>query len=105
MLFRSTPPELKKMIQSIRDVEKALGDGKKRVLDVENELRNFAVRRIQAIKNIKKGDKLVEGYNIDVLRPGKRTRGAEARFLPKIIGKISNRAIKSGDGIRLQDCN
>ena len=51
--FALTPPELKKMIQSIRDVEKALGDGKKRVLDVENELRNFAVRRIQAIKNIK----------------------------------------------------
>lgn len=102
--FALDPPELKRMIQSIRDAQKSFGDGKKRILDVEKELRDFAVRSIQAIKDIKKGDKFVEGYNIDILRPGKRSRGAEARFLPKIIGKTSNKPIKLGNGVRLQDC-
>lgn len=102
--FALDPLELKKMIQSIRDAQKSFGDGKKCILDVEKELRGFAVRSIQAIKDIKKGDKFVEGYNIDTLRPGKRSRGAEARFLPKIIGKTSNKPIKLGNGVRLQDC-
>ncbi|NDB63247.1 MAG: N-acylneuraminate-9-phosphate synthase [Nitrosopumilaceae archaeon] len=102
--FALDPLELKKMIQSIRDAQKSFGDGKKRILDVEEELRGFAVRSIQAIKDIKKGDKFVEGYNIDILRPGKRSRGAEARLLPKIIGKTSNKPIKLGNGVRLQDC-
>ena len=102
--FALTPSELKKMVQSIRDTQKIFGDNKKHILDVEIELRNFAVRRVQAVKDIKKGDMFVEAYNIDVLRPGKRTKGADARFLPKIIGKICNRSIKLGEGVRLQDC-
>lgn len=102
--FALIPSELKKMIQSIRDAQKTFGDGEKHVLDVERELRDFAVRRIQAIKDIKKGEKFVEGDNIEVLRPGKRIRGAKAKFLLKINGKTSNRSIKLGDGVRLQDC-
>ena len=102
--FALTPDELRKMIVSIRSAEKTRGDGKKRVLDVEKELREFAVRKIQAIKDIKKGETLKEGYNIDVLRPGNRTKGADARFLQKIIGKKIKRSIKLGDGIKLKDC-
>ncbi len=103
--FALTPSELKIMIENIRSAEKTFGDGKKRVLGVEKELRNFAVRRIQAIKNIKKGEKFVEGQNINILRPGKRTKGAEVRFLFKINGKKSRRTIRSGEGVRLQDCS
>lgn len=102
--FALEPSELKKMIEIIRLSEKTFGDGKKRVLDVEKELRGFAVRRIQAIKDIKKGQRFTEGHNMDVLRPGNRTKGAEARFLLKINGKKSKKTIKSGEGIRLKDC-
>ena len=102
--FALSPTELKKMVESIRMAEKTFGDGKKRVLDVETELRDFAVRRVQAISDIKKDERFVEGQNIEVLRPGKRSNGAEARFLPKIIGKIATRSIKLGEGVRLQDC-
>lgn len=102
--FALDPHELKKMIQSIRIAEMIIGDGKKRVLAVEKELRDFAVRRIQASRDIRKGERFVEGYNISTLRPGKRTKGADARFLSKIIGRKSKRAIRLGDGIRLQDC-
>lgn len=102
--FALNPPELKKMIQNIRIAEMTVGSSEKRVLDVEKELRDFAVRRIQAIKDIKKGEKFVEGYNISILRPGKRKKGAEAKLLLRIVGRKSKIAIKSGDGVRLQDC-
>ncbi|NDF35832.1 MAG: N-acylneuraminate-9-phosphate synthase [Nitrosopumilaceae archaeon] len=101
--FALEPKELKEMISAIRSAERAFGDGKKRVLNVELELRKFAVRKIQAIADIKKGDRLVEGYNIDVLRPGKRINGSEARFLTKINGKRACRAIKMSDGVTLKD--
>lgn len=103
--FALVPSELKKMVENIRLAEKTFGDGKKQVLDVERELRDFAVRKIQAIRDIKKGERLVEGHNIEVLRPGNRTKGAEARFLLKINGKKAKKAIKSGEGVRLQDCS
>ena len=101
--FALEPKELKKMIDAIRSAEKALGDGKKHVLGVEMELRKFAVRKIQAVTDIKKGDRFVEGQNIDVLRPGKRTNGADARFLSKISGKTARRAIKASEGVTLDD--
>jgi len=102
--FALIPNEFKKMVQNVRLAEKTLGDSKKHVLKVEKELRNFAVRRIQAIKDIKKGERFVEGQNIEVLRPGKRTKGAEARFLNKINGKKSKKPIKLGQGVKLEDC-
>lgn len=102
--FALIPSELKMMVDSIRIAEKTLGDGKKRVLGVEKELRDFAVRKVQAIKDIKKGEALLERVNIDVLRPGKRKRGDDARFFLKIANKNSKRNIKRGDGVRLKDC-
>ena len=65
--FALEPNELKLMINSIRNAEKAQGDGNKRVLDVEQELKQFASRSIQAIKDIKKGEELIENYNFQVL--------------------------------------
>ncbi|QLH09691.1 N-acetylneuraminate synthase family protein [Candidatus Nitrosotenuis sp. DW1] len=102
--FALTPAELKKMIEAIRSAEKTLGDSKKQILKIEVELRDFAVRRIQAIKDIKKGEKFIEGQNIDVLRPGNRTKGADARFLTKISGKKAIRSIKIGEGVKMKDC-
>ena len=102
--FALEPKELKMMIQQIRQAEKTWGTGEKRVLKEEKELREFAVRSIQAIKEIKKGEKFQESKNIEILRSGNKTRGMDARYLMKINGKISNRNIKSGEGIRLKDC-
>ena len=60
----------------------------------------FATRSIQAIKNIKKGDILEEGVNFEVLRPGKRIRGVDARFLEKVNGKKAIKNISKGNGIK-----
>ena len=69
------------------------------VLKTEKELRNFAKRSIQTICKIPKGQELIEGVNFDVLRPGKKSRGLEPRFLDSLNGKKSKTDIDDGEGI------
>ena len=71
----------------------------KQIFDEEKELREFATRSIQAIKNISKDDVLKMGENIEILRSGNRKRGMDARFIKNIEGKKVTHNIKSGDGI------
>ena len=103
-MFSLTPNELELMVKSIRKAEKVKGLEKKIILKEELELRQFATRSIQAIKDISRGDILKEGINFDVLRPGNRDRGANSRFLLDLDGKKVIRDIKAGEGIKLQDC-
>jgi N,N'-diacetyllegionaminate synthase len=97
--FALIPNELELMIKSIRSAELTKGDGEKIILDEELELRHFATRSIQAIKNISKDEILQEGINFDVLRPGNRIRGIESRFLDIVNDKRSVKDIKKGDGV------
>ena len=97
--FALTPNELKQMIDSIRNTELAYGTGKKEVLEEEVKTRKFAKRSLQAITDISKGDILELGLNFDILRPGDRIRGLDARFLFNINGKKSKLDIAKGDGI------
>ena len=97
--FALIPNELEIMVNSIRNAELTLGSGDKQILKEELELRNFATRSLQAIKTISKGDVLEEGVNFDVLRPGKRNRGLEARFLESVNGKRSKTDIDVGNGV------
>ena len=97
--FAITPQELELMVKSIRQADKTKGNGKKIILNEEQELLLFAKRRIQAIKDIRKGDILKEGFNFEVLRPGNRIRGLEPRFLDKINGAKSTKDVLKGDGI------
>jgi len=97
--FALTPNELKQMIDSIRNTELAYGTGKKEVLEEEVKTRKFAKRSLQAITDISKGDILELGINFDVLRPGDRIRGLDARFLFNINGKKSKLDVIKGDGI------
>ena len=63
------PDELKAMVSSIRNIEKALGSSEKKVTD--SERKNIAVARksIVADRNISKGEILTE-ENLTVKRPG-----------------------------------
>ena len=102
--FALNPKELNQLIKTIRESEKALGDGVKKILKQEEELRKFATRSIQAIKNIEKNEIFIEDENINILRSGNQKRGEDARFLTKFLGKKSNKKIKLGHGIFLKDC-
>jgi len=97
--FALDPNQLKQMVTAIRDCEKCLGIGKKIVHDDELELRDFAQRSIQCIKNISKGEIFKEGVNFAILRSGKRKKGMHPKFIEKLEGKSSTQNIQLGDGI------
>ena len=97
--FALNPNELKLMVQSIRKAENSVGSGIKNVLDIEKELSSFARRSIQATTKIRKGDEFVEGVNFDILRPGKKSRRIEPRFLNSLNGKKAKIDIDIGEGI------
>jgi sialic acid synthase SpsE len=101
--FALEPEELTAMVRAIRAAEQARGDGVKAVGSHETELRRFAVRAIQATRDIEPGDSLVEGDNIDVLRPGKRSIGMHPRHLDALRGRQAARHIPAGEGIRPGD--
>lgn len=63
------PNELKAMVSSIRNIEKALGDGQKKVSPSEKQNISIARKSIVAACPIKKGEVLTE-QNLTVKRPG-----------------------------------
>lgn len=63
------PSELKELVLSVRNVEKAMGDGIKRPSESEKKNIPIARKSIIAQRNIKKGEVLTES-NITVKRPG-----------------------------------
>ena len=101
--FAITADELSRLVTAVRSAESARGSGQKVVTDPEKELRNFAVRAVQARRDIRRGDELVEGGNIEVLRPGNRSRGMHPRLLHELRGRRAARDIATGDGVTEED--
>lgn len=101
--FALTPLELKEMVSAIRRTELMLGSWVKTIHPSEEELRSFARRGIQALRDIQKGDILHEGVNIDILRPGQQILGIHPKFLQKIEGKKATKMIPLGCGIQFGD--
>ncbi|MGF7400331.1 N-acetylneuraminate synthase [Thermoanaerobacterium thermosaccharolyticum] len=91
------PDELKAMVQAIRNVESALGDGIKR--PTESEIKNIAIARksIIAKRDIKKGEIFTE-ENITVKRPG---NGISPMKWFEVLGKTAVRDFKEDELIEL----
>lgn len=77
------PVELKAMVSSIRNIEKALGDGNK--IATASEIKNKAVARksLIASRNIKAGEVISE-KDINIKRPG---NGISPMRINEVIGK------------------
>lgn len=101
--FAVTPLELKALVRAVRECERALGQAKKFVLPEEKELRDYAQRAVQAVRDISKGERLSEKRNVAVLRPGKQLKGAHPKFLGRIEGRVARHFIPLGTGIHLSD--
>ena len=97
--FALEPDELGQMVTAIRLATSALGDGVKEVKPAELELRAFAVRAIHATRFIHAGEELVEGVNLNLLRPGRRSPGLHPRHLDALSGRRAARDIEAGAGI------
>lgn len=91
------PEELKAMVSAIRNIEKAVGDGVKKVTDSEKG--NIAVARksIVAARDIKKGEILSED-NLTVKRPG---TGISPMRWEEVLGQIAKRDFSEEELIEL----
>lgn len=91
------PDELKAMVDAIRNIELAIGDGAKHVS--ESERKNIAIARksIIAARAIKKGETLTE-ENLTVKRPG---NGISPMKWKEVIGTVAVRDFKEDELIEL----
>lgn len=81
------PAELASMVSAIREVEAALGDGRKRVTDSERPNIEVARKSIVAARDIKAGERLTD-ENITVKRPG---NGLSPMLWDEVIGTVAKR--------------
>ncbi|MBP1616095.1 MAG: flagellar biosynthesis protein FlgA [Bacteroidetes bacterium] len=86
------PQEFKFMVDSIREVERAMGSTRKEVVAEEGETVYVQRRCLYAKTDLKKGH-IMTADDIDVLRPA---LGIPPKFKPIIIGKECRENIKQG---------
>jgi N-acetylneuraminate synthase/N,N'-diacetyllegionaminate synthase len=91
------PYELKQMVDSIRNIEQALGDCIKRTNASEKMNSEVVLKRIIAKQQIKKGDVLSED-NLALLRSSK---GIPAKYWDWVAGKPATRDYQVDDPIQL----
>lgn len=91
------PDELKKMVSSIRNIEKAIGDGIKRPNASEKQNAEVVLKRIIAGRTISKGE-ILGTDNLSLLRS---SEGLPAKYWDLIAGKAANRDYKEDEPIEL----
>lgn len=89
------PQEFGELVKRIRKIEKILGDGVKRPVEQEIEIKDVVQKRIVALKNIDKGETLTSD-NICVKRS---STGEKACIWDEIIGKVADKGYKRDEGI------
>jgi len=92
--FAMDAKDMKEMVDSIRTLEKALGDGVKELYEEENQTVVLQRRCLRARKDIAKGVVITENM-IDVLRPA--PKGAlYPEYKNMVVGRTSRTVIKKG---------
>lgn len=91
------PDELKAMVDSIRHIESALGDGMKQPAKSERKNMDIARKSIIAKKGIKEGEVFTE-ENLTIKRPG---NGISPMKWFDIIGKVASRDFEEDELIEL----
>jgi len=94
-----SPKAFKKMVDDIRKLERAKGDGIKKIEKSEKETVIIQRRGIWTIKPIQKGEKFSK-INIMALRP---FNGTSASKFEIILGKKSNKSIRAFQSIKKSD--
>ena len=89
--FSLEPNEFKKMVDEIRNVEKALGKATFEINDKVKNSRKFA-RSLFVVKDIKAGEFLIE-ENIRSIRP---SFGLPPKYINELIGKKAKTDLKKG---------
>ena len=91
------PDELKEMVNAIRNIELAMGDGIKRPSACEQKNRQVVRKSIVASRTIKKGEVFTDD-NLTTKRPG---TGISPMLWDEVIGQRANRDYEADDLLRL----
>ncbi len=94
--FSLEPSELKSLIDSVRNVEKAIGDVAYGITKDQEKSLKFR-RSLFAVKDIRRGELFTE-RNLRVIRPGD---GLAPKYYKKLLGKTSLSLIKRGTPIKI----
>jgi N,N'-diacetyllegionaminate synthase len=92
------PDELKALVAGIRNVEAALGHGRKEPAACERDTAEVARKSLIAAVDIPQGGRL-GGECVVIMRPG---TGLPPAMLPYIVGRIARRAIAAGEILDLE---
>ena len=90
------PKEFKAMVDAIRNVEIAMGDGKRRLCESELEIKKVARKSIIAKVDIPKGS-ILDSSMLIIKRPG---TGIEPKYLKSLFGKKAKVDMKKDDLIK-----
>lgn len=91
------PKELKSMVNAIRNVEQAIGNGIKKPSHSETKNITIARKSIVASKEIKTGEEFSED-NLTIKRPGS---GISPKMWDEMLGKCANKNYKEDELIKL----
>ena len=91
------PDELKQMVKSIRNIEKAIGDGVKKPSNSEEKNISIVRKSIVASKEINVGDKF-SSDNLGVKRPG---TGISPMQWDEVVGKVASKNFKPDELITI----
>jgi pseudaminic acid synthase len=92
--FSLNPSEFKFLVESVREVEKALGKINYSLSEKVLSSRNFS-RSLFVVKDMVKGE-IFSDINVRSIRPG---YGLHTKYLPQVIGKKASTDIKRGTPI------
>ena len=98
-LASADPGEFKALVQAIRNVESALGDGVKRIFPSEVHIRDVARKSLVVAADIPEGT-VLNGKHIAIKRPG---TGISPDLFSMLIGRRIKRNLKADDLFSLED--
>ena len=93
------PDELRRLIQDVRDVERALGDGDKRPVEAELKNRVVARKSVVAARDLPAGTVLARD-DLGTKRPGS---GVSPMQIAELIGRTTTKPLNADDQLRTED--
>lgn len=96
-LASTEPEEFKKMVDSIRNIEKALGTGEKLPTKSEIDISKVVLKRCVASKKIKTG----EIFNENNLTVKRNDKGLPAKYWDLLIGKKATKEYEIDEAVEL----
>lgn len=86
------PVEFKAMVDAIRNVEVAMGDGVRKFSANESEIKKVARKSIVLNEDVKKGT-IIQKEMLAIKRPG---TGISPKYIGEVVGKTAIKDLKSG---------